>query len=155
MSRTSDGHMQRSEMLAESGTVKSYIGKDVILATHSSTEEGLLTIIVGNLYDYAFLNDIPFGTAFMIGAAKLVVSIRSDENKTGSGSWSFPTRQLLQKWASGDLPARMDFVESELPVGATAEEIRNVSSVVLLQSGVKEQFYQIANELVDLNRDNG
>ena len=140
-------------MLSESETVKSYIGKDVILATHSSTEEGQLTIIVGELYDYAFLNDIPFGTAFMIGIAKFVVSIRDDENKTGPGSWSFPTRQLLEEWASGDLPARIEFVESELPVNVNAEEIRNVSSVVPLQPGVKEQFYQIANELVDLNRD--
>ena len=72
-------------MLSESETLKSYIGKDVILATHSSTEEGQLTIIVGELYDYAFLNDIPLGTAFMIGVAKFVVSIQDDENKTGPG----------------------------------------------------------------------
>ena len=77
-------------MLSESETVKSYIGKDVILATDSSTEEGQMTIIVGELYEYAFLKDMPFGTAFMIGVAKFVVPIRDDENKTGPGSWLLP-----------------------------------------------------------------
>ena len=140
-------------MLAESQEVKSYIGKNVILATHNSEQEGQVTIVVGRLYDYAFLNDIPFGTAFLIGAAKFVVYLLSDEYQTNTGSWSFPTRALLEKWASGALPARIDFVESDLPVNTTAEEVRNVSSVVPLQPGVKEQFYQKANELIELNKD--
>ena len=140
-------------MLAESALVKSYVGKDVVLATHTPEQDGQVTIIVGHLYDYAFLNDIPFGTAFMMGAAKFVISIPSDEYKTGTGSWSLPTRALLDRWASGEIPAQIEFVVSELPVDVTAEEIRNVSSVVPLQPGVKEQFYQIANALADLHRD--
>ncbi len=140
-------------MLADSDKVKALVGQDVILATAPSAgEPGKLSIVVGRLYDYAFLADLPFGTANMVGAVKFTVALGADEYKGGEGSWTFPTQIKLQEWAS-ELPSRLDFDDLSLPVGAQMEEIRNVIGVVGLQDGVKEKYFETANELFLLNRE--
>ena len=75
-------------MLANRDEVKGYIGQDVILVAIGSMNQ--LTIVVGNLYDYGFFDSIPFGTANMLGAAKLVTV------QTGAGKgWE---RMELRAW---------------------------------------------------------
>ena len=134
-------------MLAARDKVKSYIGQDVILATLPLDGElRKLMIAVGPLYDYAFLSDIPFGTAGMMGVAKFTVALGADEYLRSDGSWTFSTQQKLDEWAS-DLPARLDFVDLAVPADAQIEEIRNVFAIAPLQPGVKDKYFAIANEL--------
>lgn len=141
------GGKEGENMLAEWDRVKSYIGQDVILATPPPEGEiGKLVIAVGHLYDHAFLSDIPFGTAGMMGVAKFTVDLGADEYRRSDGSWTFSTQQKLDEWAS-DLPARLDFVDLSLPADAQIEEIRNVFAIAPLQPGVKEKYFAIANEL--------
>ena len=137
------------KMLAERDEVKAYIGQDVILVAQGAMNQ--LTVVVGNLYDYGFFDDIPFGTAKMLGAAKFRVVVTADEYQVGKGSWTFPTRAALQEWASGTVPARLEFIESSLPAGAQMETIRNVFAVVPLQPGVKDIYFEKANEFVEIN----
>ena len=134
-------------MLADWDRVKSYVGQDVVLATlPPENEAGKLLVVVGHLYDYAFLSDIPFGTAGLMGAAKFTVDLGADEYRSGDNSWIFSTNRRLEEWAS-DLPARLDFVDLSVPAHAQIEEVRNVFAVVPLQPGVKEQYFAIANDL--------
>ena len=140
-------------MLADSDRVKALIGQDVILAVAPSGEEpGKVHIAVGHLYDYAFMSDIPFGTANLMGEVKFTVSLGADEYQRGEGSWTFPTQSRLQEWASR-LPRRLDYEDLSLPAGAQMQEIRNVVAVVQLQDGMKERYYEKANELFLLNRE--
>lgn len=140
-------------MLADSDRIKSYIGRDVILATSPVGEDfGQVVIVVGYLYDYAFLGDIPFGTASVVGPVKFIVRLGSDEYQVNSNSWNFPTQQYLEQWAS-DLPTRLEFVEPSLPPGAEFEEVRNVIAVALLQPGIKGRYLQEADELYQDNVD--
>ena len=102
-------------MLADSDKAKSYIGQDVILATAPSAERlGRVVIVVGHLYDYAYLGDIPFGTGYVTGFAQFEVSLGADEYQLSENSWAFPTQQKLDEWAAG-LPAHRVFIPQSLP----------------------------------------
>ena len=140
-------------MLEDSDRAKSYIGQDVILATPPPEGEiGKLVIVVGHLYEYAFLSDIPFGTAGLMGAAKFTVNLGADEYLRSDGTWTFSTQRKLEEWAS-DLPARLDFVELSTFAHTQLEEVRNVFAIAPLQTGVKERYFAIANELFLSNSD--
>ena len=138
-------------MLESRDEVKGYIGQDVILAADYSL--GQVMVVVGTLFDYGFFNSIPFGTANILGAAKFRVAVTADEHRDGEGSWTFSTHESLREWAGGKFPARLDFVDSSLPVGTQMETIDNVVAVVPLQPGVKEIYYEKANELFWINNE--
>ena len=140
-------------MLADSDRAKSYIGQDVILALAPSAEDpGKIVIVVGHLYEYAFLSDIPFGTAFVTGFVKFTVTLGSDEYRWSGNSWNFPTQSTLDQWAS-ELPVQLEFEEQSLPADAQAEEVRNVIAIAPLQDGMKEKYLEKANELFSLNNE--
>ena len=140
-------------MLADTESVKALIGQDVILAIAPSADEpGKVNIAVGHLYDYAYLADIPFGTANLIGVVEFIVALGADEYRRGEGSWTFPTQAKLQEWAS-HLPRDLYFESMSLPAGALMQEIRNVVAVVQLQNGMKQRYFEEANKLYLENRE--
>lgn len=135
-------------MLADSDRAKSYIGEDVILAVSPSRgDPWKVTIAVGELYEYAILSDIPFGTALLKGAAWFSVDIGADEYQCSIGSQTFPTQARLEQWAS-ELPARQEFVVLSLPSEAHFAEIRNVIAIAKLEPELKEAYFKVANELL-------
>ena len=130
---------------------KGYIGQDVILAKYESNNQ--LIIVVGHLYDYGFFDSIPLGTAIMLGAAKFRVTLTEDEYQSGQNSWYFHTTEKLKEWASGNIPSKLIFEESALPVDSQMETIDGVVAIVPLQPGVKETYYEKANELFWINNE--
>ena len=141
-------------MLSDRDKVKTYIGREVILAKcPEPNAPGVIEIVVGHLYDYCYLAvDLPFGTAVMMGATKFSVNVNADEYRSGGTSWSFPTQGKLEEWAT-NLPARIDFLESQLPAGSTMDDIHGVVAVVPLQPGMLTEYFEKANELFELAND--
>ena len=141
-------------MLSSRDEVKAYIGSDVILAKcPSPNNPGIIEIVVGHLYDYCYLaQDLPFGTAVMLGAAQFSVDISADEYRTDSNSWSISTREQLELWAK-ELPKRMEFLETQLPAGSTMQDIHGVITVVKMDKDVLTAYFEEAKKLWEANND--
>ena len=99
---------------------------------------------------YDFLTDVPLGKATLLGAVKFSVTLGADEYRQGENSWNFPTQKMLDIWGS-NLPSRLDFLDQTLPSQVKIEEARDVIGVALLAPGMKETYFQKADELLFYN----
>ena len=139
-------------MLADMERVKSYLGKNVIIAAAPSSENpGKVTIIVGKLMGYDFLTDVPFGKATVLGAARFTVNLGMDEYQQSDNSWNFPTQRMLEIWAS-HVPSSLEFLDQSIPAAVLSQEVRDVIGVSPLEPGMKESYFQEADELLFYNR---
>ena len=141
-------------MLSQRERTKAYIGMDVILVQCPNiSTPGIIEIVAGHLYDYRYLvQNLPFGTAVMMGATKFSIDINAEEYRQGKTSWTFSSQEALEEWIA-TLPKRMDFLEPTLPAGSTMEDIHGIVAVAPLKPGMLAKYFEKAKELFEINKD--
>ena len=141
-------------MLSARERVKSYIGMDVMLVKcPDMNSPAIIEIVVGHLNGYYYLaQDLPFGTAVMLGATKFSINVNTDEFRQGRTSWTFSWHEALKEWVA-DLPKSMDFLEAQLPAGSIMEDIHGVTAIAPLKPGMLTKYIEKANELFEIDDD--
>ena len=113
----------------------------------------MIEVVVGHLLDYHFLaQDLPFGTAVMMGATKFCIDANVEGYRQGRTAWTFSVKEKLEEWA-GALPAGIDFLETELPADNDVEDIHGIMEVGSLKPGMLTIYYDKAKELFETDRD--
>ena len=144
----------KKTMLSSRERTKAFIGLDVILARCPNIgTPGMIEIVVGHLPDYYYLaQNLPFGTAVMMGATKSSIDISGDEYCQGRTAWIFSVKEKLEEWTVA-FPAGIDFLETELPAAGTVEDIHGIVAVASLGPDTLTTYFEKAKELFETDRD--